>query len=140
MIDIPLGQTFEERQHALRRWGFTCTCDLCVAPSKKIIESDSHRKRVERLRADTLEAVKNGRMYTAIRICHEILDLLKIEDLTSLMPEQYEILARLYWKMNDKGNAEKSAREALDILGRHTFLDTQNQEQDLRRLLQVFDA
>lgn len=140
VIDTPLGQTFEERQHALKRWGFTCTCEFCMAPSEQTIESDYRRNRVEKLRADTLAAVKDGKLHTAIRICHEILDLLNIEDLTSLMPEQYEILARLYWKMKDKENSEKYAREALGILERHTFLDSQNQERDLHRLLQTFDT
>ena len=81
---VDVGKTHEERQRALQRWGFTCTCAMCTAPASEIAASDARRTRIRALKADIVEALnggdgnntnKNKNLDKAIEMAHEVVVL-----------------------------------------------------------------
>jgi hypothetical protein len=139
VLDIPMGQVFNDRQAALKRWGFRCRCDMCTALDEQIVETDARRVRISKLREEVLDALTEKRVRLAIRYTNELIDLLKQEDLPTLLTEPYEILARVYLAANDRVTAERYARLALEIVRHHSFMDPADDEVNLQKLMKSFE-
>jgi hypothetical protein len=135
-LDIPVNHPRDKRQHALRRWGFDCKCSLCTASKTEIAASDYRREKIAALQQDTLKAIEEWDGTRAVRLAHEIIGLLKAEDLPSILASQYEVLARLYWKAHDTVTATKYARISLDTLEDLGYID--HNPDDLSLLLDDF--
>ena len=136
--DIDLGKTHAERQRALQRWGFTCTCAMCTASASEIAESDARRSRIQELKKSVVEALKapsspppqeaaageekeegkdrTQRLAQAISHAEEALALTRAEELRSLYAEQHDALGRLYWAAGDRELAVDHARLSLEVL------------------------
>src|SRR4051794_39972212 len=93
---LNLGLPHPERQSALQRWNFTCTCSLCTAPISQRTHSDSRRQRILSLSPKQLGLWKEGKHQAAIHVGQKIIDLMREEGLTAQLPDQYVILARLH--------------------------------------------
>ncbi|KAI1341166.1 SET domain-containing protein [Xylariaceae sp. FL0016] len=111
---IPQNHTRAERQASLRRWGFACACSLCSASKTEIAASDYRRSKMRDLRAGVAEAIDALDGTRAVRLTHEILELLRAEEIPSLYAGQYEILARLYGRAGDRETAARYARISLE--------------------------
>lgn len=139
VTDISPGHTRAERQKHLRRWGFSCTCELCSGPKEEVEASDARRKKITELRVTTLEFLKKGKAYSAIKAIKDTLDLLAEEGLELMAVEQYESLARIYWAMENREMAETYAQMSLDVLKEYTHLDQKRDTKgDLEALLASF--
>ena len=119
-----MGQTFIDRQKALERWGFKCSCDLCTASSEEVAASDTRRLQIQNKYGHVYKAYQAGEAERAISLTNEILELMKEEDLFQLYSEQYENLGRIYWASGDKTNAIKYAKKSLDILEQQGHIQT----------------
>lgn len=135
--DVPLGNAKEERQTALKKWGFECTCSLCTASKTEIAVSDYRREKIKKLRKEVMNAVGLWDGTRAVKLTHEVLELMKAEDLAPLYSSQYEIMARLYWKAGDKTTATKYAQMSLDTLVDQGYIE--DTPDALPILLQTFD-
>ncbi|KAF2191840.1 SET domain-containing protein [Zopfia rhizophila CBS 207.26] len=135
---VILGKTSADRHDGLKRWGFTCTCDMCSASRSEIATSDARRKRVENAQKEMTDAWRTGKAQKAIKLGHEIIDLLEKEGLTPMLTEQYVILARLYLALDERKEAEEYSELALEVLRNHGFLGTADEEWDLERLIRSF--
>ena len=117
VADTELGKPYDERQDMLRqKWGFECTCDLCSMSQSRIAESDARRTKMTTIRRDVLDIVRRGEFRRAIKANKELLALAHEEELVDYLGDTYEILARLYNAVQDRANAEKYARLALEDL------------------------
>lgn len=140
MADLIQGQTHEKRQKALQRWNFTCTCTLCSQPPSTRSISDLRRERIEAINSQLPSLWREGRHQAAIYVGEEILQLMKEEGLTSLLPDVYVALTRLNLAVGEKKTAVGWANEALEILENLGFLGQTGREGDaegwgLERLL-----
>ncbi|KAI0532073.1 hypothetical protein GGR58DRAFT_523593 [Xylaria digitata] len=113
---IPMNLPREKRQRDLRRWGFECTCSLCTASKTEIAASDYRREKIASLQEEVLKAIGELDGTTAVRAAHEILALVKAEDIPTMVASQYEVLARLFWKAGDTETATQYAQQSLDTL------------------------
>ncbi|KAI2768820.1 SET domain-containing protein [Daldinia loculata] len=134
---VPLGNAKEERQTALKKWGFECTCSLCTASKTEIAVSDYRREKIKKLRKEVMNAVGLWDGTRAVKLTQEVLELMKAEDLAPLYSSQYEIMARLYWKAGDKTTATKYAQMSLDTLVDQGYIE--DTPDALQILLQTFD-
>ncbi|KAI1483512.1 SET domain-containing protein [Daldinia eschscholtzii] len=134
---VPLGNTRDERQEALQKWGFECTCSLCTASKTEIAVSDYRRAKIKALRREVMKAVEEWDGTRAVKLTHEVLELMKAEDLSPLYSSQYEIMARLYWKAKDKKTATKYAQMSIDVLVDQGYLE--DSPNSLQALLKTFD-
>ncbi|KAK6949099.1 hypothetical protein Daesc_009172 [Daldinia eschscholtzii] len=134
---VPLGNTRDERQEALQKWGFECTCSLCTASKTEIAASDYRRAKIKALRREVMKAVEDWDGTRAVKLTHEVLELMKAEDLSPLYSSQYEIMARLYWKAKDKKTATKYAQMSIDVLVDQGYLE--DSPNSLPALLKTFD-
>ena len=123
MSDINVGRVSEDRQKALKLWGFECRCSLCTAGEKEISASDARRRKIELLRSQTVEAFVAGKPHQALRLSRQVLDLIPTEELFPLYSEQYENMARAYWHMWDREKADKYARMSLDVLAEQGYIE-----------------
>ncbi|KAI5856722.1 SET domain-containing protein [Durotheca rogersii] len=135
---IPLGTARNERQAALRKWGFNCTCSLCTASKTEIAASDYRRNKIKALGEEVIQAIEVWDGTKAVKLTQEVLDLMRIEGLVPLYSGQYEIMARLYWKAKDVKTATEYARMSLDTLVDLGYLE-ENPEA-LPALLKTFDV
>ncbi|KAI1500179.1 hypothetical protein F5X99DRAFT_410330 [Biscogniauxia marginata] len=133
---IPVNYTRAERQAALRRWGFDCKCSLCTASKAEIAASDYRRQKIETLRQQVMDAIDARDGTKAVKMTHEVLELLRAEELQSLYASQYELLARLYWKAGDNETATKYARISLETLEDQGYLEPSSE--NLPALLRDF--
>ncbi|KAI1077579.1 SET domain-containing protein [Whalleya microplaca] len=133
---IPMGQTRDERQASLSHWGFNCTCSLCTASKTEIAASDYRRSKIDKMRKEVFQAIEAWDGTRAVKLTHEMLELLRIEELEALYAAQYEILARLYWKAKDIKTATKYAQQSLDVLVDLGYID--DDPQSLPTLLESF--
>ncbi|RYP04755.1 hypothetical protein DL765_010073 [Monosporascus sp. GIB2] len=142
---VDVGKTYEERQHALQRWGFTCTCAMCTAPASEIAASDARRTRIRALKADIVEAlngrdgndkVKHKSLDRAIEMAHEVVALVHREELRSLYAEQYDALGRLYWAAGDRARGVAHARLSLKALKDIGYVEPD--EEHLPKLLATY--
>jgi len=85
---------------------------------------------------EILEAIAQRDGTRAVRLTHEILALVKAEDIPTMIASQYEILARLYFKANDIAAATKYAQMSLDTLDDLGYID--QRLEDLPLLLKDF--
>lgn len=139
ILDLLLGLTSTRRQQGLERWGFKCTCPLCSAPPSEKAISDTRRQRIEEAKPELVAFWKEGKYQAAIRIGEEIVELIKEEGLTSMLTDEYVVLARLYLIRGDKETAEEYAELAVEILSNLGFLGTEDPaEWGLERLLGAF--
>ncbi|KAI1806354.1 SET domain-containing protein [Daldinia bambusicola] len=134
---VPLGNTKDERREALQKWGFECTCSLCTASKTEVAASDYRRAKIKALRREVMKAVEAWDGSKAVKLTHEILELMKSEDLAPLYSSQYEIMARLYWKAKDKKTATKYAQMSIDVLVDQGYLE--DSPSSLPALLKTFD-
>jgi hypothetical protein len=135
--DIDIGSVFEERQTALSRWGFKCQCNLCSAPEVKRDASDERRKSIKTKQEEIQAAYKNGDAPRAIMLTNDIIENMEIEEMYSLIAEQYENLARIYWAVNDKKKAKILAQKSIDYLLEQGYLEPRPDY--LWRMLQTFE-
>lgn len=136
-LDVPLGKTREERQDALLKWGFSCTCDLCTASKAEVAASDYRRTKIKTMRQEVIKAVEAWDGTKAVKLTLEVLELMRDEDLEPLYSSQYEIIARLYWKAKDKKTGTKYAQMSIDTLVDQGYLESS--PQTLLALLESFD-
>ncbi|KJR85324.1 uncharacterized protein SPSK_08987 [Sporothrix schenckii 1099-18] len=116
--DTDFGLTHDTRQETLkRRWGFSCTCDLCSGGPDATAASDVRRRRVTALRAEVVAHLQQGAFDTAIAAYEgELLSLVRTEQLAEHMGEHYEVLARLHLAAGNRTAAATYAQRALDEL------------------------
>lgn len=117
-----MGQTFIERQKALKRWGFACECSLCSADGETTSASDTRRIKLQSKRDQAIRAYQDGNAERAIELTNEILQLMEAEELPLLMSEQFENLGRIYWASGDHANGERYARMSLNLLQEQGFI------------------
>ncbi|CAK7205855.1 hypothetical protein SEUCBS139899_008634 [Sporothrix eucalyptigena] len=139
------GLTHEERQEKLlRRWGFSCTCDLCSGGAEATAASDARRRRVTGLRNEVVGHLQKGKFAVAISAYeNELLDLVRTEHLAEHMGEHYEVLARLHLAAGNQTTAGVYAQRALDELETFGTTDTQSAAgsvQELRAFVKAFKA
>ncbi|KAI1086166.1 SET domain-containing protein [Rostrohypoxylon terebratum] len=134
---VPLGKTREERQADLQKWGFNCTCSLCTASKAEIAASDYRRSKIRDMRQEVMKAVEAWDGTRAVKLTHEVLELMRAEDLAPLYASQYEIIARLYWKARDKKTGAKYAKMSIDTLVDQGYL--KDSPDALSTLLKSFD-
>ncbi|KAI0006309.1 SET domain-containing protein [Xylariaceae sp. FL0662B] len=120
---VTMGQTRDQRQASLSHWGFNCTCNLCSASKAEIAASDYRRSKIDKMRQEVYQAIEARDGAKAVKLTHEILELLHIEELEALYSAQYEILARLYWKAKDTKKATEYAQLSLDVLVDLGYID-----------------
>lgn len=137
IIDVPLGKTREERQADLQKWGFNCTCSLCTASKAEVAASDYRRSKIKDMRQEVMKAVEAWDGTKAVKLTHEVLELMRAEDLAPLYASQYEIMARLYWKARDKKTGAKYAKMSIDTLVDQGYLE--DSPGALPALLKSFD-
>jgi len=92
--DTPLNLKTDDRQEILRRWGFTCTCELCTNP-KLSKPSDRNRQRL----ADIVSQIRESRnhAYDTLRnLAEEVVRLIETERLTAATGDLYGILAQSF--------------------------------------------
>ncbi|RYP67269.1 hypothetical protein DL771_007358 [Monosporascus sp. 5C6A] len=142
---VDVGKTHEERQRALQRWGFTCTCAMCTASDSQIAASDARRTRIRALKAGIVEVLnvrdgsnksKSGNLDRAIEMAHEVVVLVRREELRSLYAEQYDVLGRLYWAAGDRARAVAHARLSLKALEDIGYIEPD--EEHLPKLLATY--
>ncbi|KAI8953046.1 hypothetical protein F4801DRAFT_598426 [Xylaria longipes] len=133
---IPMNHPREKRQRDLRRWGFECKCSLCTASKTEIAASDYRREKIASLQKDVLKAIGELDGTTALRSSYEVLTLVKAEDIPTMVASQYEVLARLFWKVGDTETATKYAQQSLDTLMDLGYIDYR--ADDLALLLKDF--
>lgn len=136
--DLNFGLTFAERQAALQRWEFNCSCSLCAAPDAQKELSDRRRIRIGRLREAVLKAYKDGDARKAIADTHEILGLLQAEELLPLYSEQYDNLARIHWVIKERDTAIKYAQKSLDLLAQQGYIEPH--PRNLETLISTFEG
>ncbi|KAI0015711.1 hypothetical protein F4780DRAFT_49156 [Xylariomycetidae sp. FL0641] len=119
---IPVDQTRPQRQAALRRWGFECQCSLCSASKAEVAASDYRRTKMQTLRGELMDLIDKRDGTGAVRLTKQMIELLRAEDLPSLLAAQYEILARLYWQARDMQTAKQYAKTSLDVLEDQGYL------------------
>jgi ABC-type branched-subunit amino acid transport system ATPase component len=112
---------------------------MCTAPDDEVAASDSRRTQIASMKEEVVEQLGRGRLYQAIKLSKEILTLLEEEDLVPLFSEQYDAIARIYWALKDRRNAERYGRKALEVLGNFGYVDPENEQDDLNMLLANFD-
>ncbi|KAI1444129.1 SET domain-containing protein [Annulohypoxylon stygium] len=134
---VPLGKTREERQADLQKWGFNCTCSLCTASKAEVAASDYRRSKIKDMRQEVMKAVEAWDGTKAVKLTHEVLELMRAEDLAPLYASQYEIMARLYWKARDKKTGAKYAKMSIDTLVDQGYLE--DSPGALPALLKSFD-
>ncbi|OTA68672.1 SET domain-containing protein [Hypoxylon sp. EC38] len=127
---VPMGKTREERRAGLLKWGF-------ISSKAEVAASDYRREKIKQLRQEVMEAVEAWDGTRAVKLTHEILELMRAEDLAPLYASQYEILARLYWKARDTRTGTKYAQMSIDTLVDLGYLD--NSPKALLELLKTFD-
>jgi hypothetical protein len=139
--DIPYGLPFDRRQAMLKRWGFTCTCDACSAPAAVRDASDARRNKYEATKAKIIDAIEDGKLYMAIKLSKQCLTMVEEEaGMETLITEQYEAIARLYWALTDRRNADKYARMALQHVRASGLMEPgTTEDQDVAKLLTSFD-
>ncbi|KAK0669212.1 hypothetical protein QBC41DRAFT_224471 [Cercophora samala] len=119
---LTLGKTFSERSHLLKKWGFTCSCPLCTSTPEAIAASDARRKEIMKLQDHAIRAFQANKPYQALRLTRQILPLLPKEELFPLESEQLENMSRIYFVLNDMENAEKYARQSLEVLAKQGYI------------------
>lgn len=85
----------------------------------------------------TLQNLKKGKKYSAIKSIKDTLDLLAEEGLELMAVEQYESLARIYWRMENRKMAEEYAEMSLNILTEYAHL---GQKRDVKRDMEALLA
>jgi hypothetical protein len=138
-IDARLGMSHQERQALLTDWGFKCTCDMCTASPAVIAASDGRRERIFQLKADILDFLNRGKVHGAVKMIREAIDLMEQENLRPLMTEQYETLARIQWALGAKEKGVEYARESIQLLTDHGFMDPRDFDENLMGLLYSFE-
>ncbi|KAL1838807.1 hypothetical protein VTJ49DRAFT_2200 [Mycothermus thermophilus] len=113
---IPVGAPTSERAKKLSTWGFSCQCSLCQAPAEEREASDKRLGEIQQLRDYAIRAFQAGRAYQALRFTRQVVNLLAPEELWPLYAEQYENMARIFYTLRDRANAEKYANMALELL------------------------
>jgi hypothetical protein len=127
---------FEERQQALlHRWGFRCTCELCLSSTQEREASDRRRERIRDVRKEVLEHVQRRDFHSAIKLNEELVGLIVKERMAPHLGEHYEVLARLYLAATDLDSAKKYAELALVDLEANGGSDVYDSVEELRSLL-----
>jgi hypothetical protein len=90
------------------------------------------------MRDEVVVALERNRVYDAVRLANEILVLLEAEELVPLFTEQYEALARIYYKVGDKKAAEVYGMKSLGILKDHGLLEPGQEKLHLENMLAEF--
>ncbi len=127
------------RATKLQQWGFTCRCPLCTAPQSEIDASDARRQQIETLREHAVQAFQAGRPYQALRFTRQVVKLLPGEELFPLYGEAYENLARIFYVLRDRGNAEKYANMSLAVLAAQGYVGREEQRGYVERMWARFE-
>lgn len=78
-----------------------------------------------------MKAYENRDAATAVKLTHDILDLMREEDLFLLYAEQYENLARIYWASGNRENAQKYAKMSMAELEKLGFTESESEQLQL---------
>lgn len=143
--DIPVHQTFEERQsRLLQRWGFTCTCDLCNASLAERTATDERRREVVKWRDRVIDDFGKWKLFEAIENLKKMIQGITADPseyyLVPLLQEPYESLARIFWILGDVRMAKQYVNQALDIKDHYIHLAARNRTIDLVETLKTFGA
>ncbi|CAO2649924.1 Nn.00g012160.m01.CDS01 [Neocucurbitaria sp. VM-36] len=117
-----LGTPFTQRQHLIKRWGFTCTCDLCSRPDRERQASDLRRTMIAQAEEKIVELANEGKADEAIKLAEECVGMIRDEDIYPMLTDSYTMLAMLYLEKADHAKAEEYGQKALDLLGNLGFL------------------
>jgi hypothetical protein len=105
----------DRRKYLKQVWGFDCSCHLCSSNDEaEISDSDHRRQRVGELRESIMQASSEQYFENALVIAHEWLQVAELEGIPPLLPEYYDIVARLSYDVGDLQEAKKYAQLALD--------------------------
>ncbi|KAF2729074.1 SET domain-containing protein [Polyplosphaeria fusca] len=126
---LTLGQTFAHRTHALRRWGFTCTCSLCTLPSTAKAESDLRRSLIAQSDSKILEMWNADKYSDAIGLAIEGIQMIKDEGLEHFLTDQYALLAKLWMLAGERKKAEAWARKSWDMLAGMGYLGNEDEQE-----------
>ena len=117
-----MGLNSTQRAESLSRYGFTCSCPLCsLSESEKAI-SDKQRRLIQQVKPVIAARFREGKYQEAIHIVEDVVELIKAENLESMLPDEYVFLARLYLMREDREKAEEYAELALEMLDSLGFL------------------
>ncbi len=106
---------YADRLFTLRKkWGFTCTCDLCSSSEAEIAASDARRNRVNDFGVKVIKAVEEQKFKEAIKHHREVIRAIEEEQLTPHLGDYYEVMSRLYSAVRDKKSAVNYAKMALE--------------------------
>ncbi len=72
-------------------------------------------------------------------LTHEVLQLMREENLFQLYSEQYENLARIYWAAKDRDEAVKYAKMSLEMLVEQGYIQRVEPEH-LQMVLNTFEG
>ncbi|KAH8881337.1 SET domain-containing protein [Thozetella sp. PMI_491] len=132
------GLTRDERQTRLQQnWGFTCTCALCSASNKSTAISDDRRQRIREIQGRVAERLQKKKFRDAIKLNHELLKLIREEQLIPHLGEHYHVMAQLYLAAKDRTNGKKYARLALADLEAYGGPDAAATMEELREVLRL---
>ncbi|KAF2119611.1 hypothetical protein BDV96DRAFT_642628 [Lophiotrema nucula] len=140
---LMLGMTSHQRHANLERWGFKCTCDLCSSPPDILAASDARRKRISAAEAKLVSHWQAKKFGAAIRLAEEVVELMKVEELTPMLTDEYVMLAKLHLMAGDRHTAEEHADTAIEILKNLGFLGKDGYEDDegpwdMERLMKLY--
>ena len=123
-----MGLNSTQRAESLSRYGFTCSCELCsLSDSEKAI-SDKQRRLIQQVKPVIAARFREGKYQEAIHIVEDVVELIKAENLESMLPDEYVFLARLHLLREDREKAEEYADQALELLDNLGFLGESGRE------------
>lgn len=115
--DAPITLTHaQRRQYLHQNFHLDCICSLCRASADidLVPDSDHLRQRVGELKQALTQATSEQYFENALAIAHEWLEMAEKEGIPPLMPEYYDIVARLSFDVGDLPGARRYAQLALD--------------------------
>ncbi len=102
----------------------------------RLSASDDRRKKITRVRQQVLEKVQKQQFHGAIKLHHELLELVSEEKLVSHFGDYHQLMTRLYLAVQDLKNAKKYAGLAVADLHVYGGPETAETVQELKGLLE----
>ncbi|KAF2261417.1 SET domain-containing protein [Lojkania enalia] len=135
-----LGLPTLRRHERLEKWGFKCTCPLCSASPNARFASDTRRIRIEEAEKEIIDLWRDGQIQAAIRVAEEAVELMKEEDLTPMLTDEYMMLARLHMLRQEIEESEDYAAMTAEILKNLGFLGPEPDmgEWGLEKMLEAY--
>lgn len=86
-----------------------------------------------------MRAFQAGRPYQALRFTRQVVGLLPGEELFPLYGEAYENLARIFYVLRDRANAEKYANMSLAVLAAQGYVGAGEERGYVERMWARFE-